>query len=676
MLTRSPYESDTASTAVFKSENRFMPDKTFKPFVPAETNLRELSFKSVFFGLILAAILGAANAYIGLKAGLTISATFPAAVIAIAVLRGFKGTVLEENILRTTATVGESLVAGAIFTLPAFLITGIWSSIDYWQSTLFMLVGGLLGVLFIIILRRTLVEEADLPYPESVACSEIVKAGQKGASGASYVFSAIGLGALIEFFKNSRGLQIVSENISGFFRLPDSIVRIAGKESAYTGGMFLTSPSTSPALMAVGYIIGPRLAAIAWTGGAFAWLFLVPLCVFLNGRLDLSTDVSQVFDDVWRGQVRLIAIGAMIVGAFYTLWGLRTSLLDGIRRAFSEQFGRTRTTANGIESAVPQLPTENRLRKDIPFGLVLVGIVLLMIPIIVIYLGFTGSVITSIVVAVVMIPTGFLFAAVAAYLIGVMGSSNNPVSGLTLPALVLAAVLMVIFGQTGRGGIAATLGVAAVVCCALGTAGLNQDLKIGQILGGTPWKMEASNLLSVITTSLVLAFPIIILHAGTPGGIGGSQLPAPQAGLMAALAQGIIGGKMAWPLLLFGAAFAIGLILIKSPSPTLIAVGMYLPFETTSAIFIGGVIKYVVDKALERRRLPKVEKERSENRGILLASGLVAGEAITGVVLAGLFLANVSLPKISDSALLGLLIFPIVMWVLIGIPLRKSKDQN
>jgi putative OPT family oligopeptide transporter len=649
-----------------KVEN--MAVNTFKPFVPAETNLTELSVKSVLFGLVLAAILGAANAYIGLKAGMTISATYPAAVIAIAVLRGFKGTILEENILRTTATVGESLVAGAIFTLPAFLISGIWSEIDYWQSTVFMLVGGLLGVLFIIILRRTLVEEADLPYPESVACAEIVKAGQKGASGASYVFGAMGLASMIEFLKNSRGLQLVSENISGFFRLPESIIKIAGRESSYSSGLFLTSPSASPALMSVGYIIGFRLAAIVWAGGAFAWFFLIPLAVFINGRLDLSADVGVIFEDVWRGQVRLIAIGAMIVGAFHTLFGLRKSLTEGIRRAFKEQFG---DRALGVAAS-----GSNRLQKDIPFGFVLAGIVVLMIPIVVIYYSFTGSVATSLVVAFVMVPTGFLFAAVAAYLIGVMGSSNNPVSGLTLPALVLAAVLMVIFGQTGQGGIAATLGVAAVVCCALGTAGLNQDLKVGQILGGTPWKMEISNLLSVVTTSMVLVFPLVILHQGTPGGIGGPQLPAPQAGLMAALSQGIVSGKMAWPLLLFGAAFAVGLILIKSPSPTLIAVGMYLPFETTSAIFVGGLIKFAVDWVCSRSQLTKDRREKVENSGILLASGLVAGEAITGVVLAGLYLVNITLPKVSQDPILGLLIFPLVMWVLIKLPLVRTKDAR
>ena len=234
--------------------------------------MREFTLRSLLYGLVLAALLGAANAYIGLKAGTTISATFPAAVIAIALMRIHKGTVLEENLLRTTATVGESLVAGAIFTIPAFLIAGIWEEIDYLQSTVFMLVGGTLGVLFVILLRRTLVDESDLPYPESIACAEITKAGQKGASGASYVFGAMGLGAFLEFFKNSRGYQIIGDTTSRFFRLPDSAITIDGKESVYQGGLFLGTPVASPALMSVGYIIGPRLAAVAWAGGAFAWL--------------------------------------------------------------------------------------------------------------------------------------------------------------------------------------------------------------------------------------------------------------------------------------------------------------------------------------------------------------------------------------------------------------------
>jgi len=630
------------------------------PLVPADSTMKEFTLRALLYGLFLAALLGAANAYIGLKAGTTISATFPAAVIAIALMRMHRGTVLEENLLRTTATVGESLVAGAIFTIPAFLIAGIWEKIDYVQSTIFMLVGGTLGVLFVILLRRTLVDESDLPYPESIACAEITKAGQKGASGASYVFGAMGIGALLEFFKNARGYQIVGDTTSRFFRLPDAVMTIDGKESVYQGGLFLGTPVASPALMSVRYIIGPRLASVAWAGGAFAWLCLVPLAAFLNGRFDWSGDMSVVFDDIWRRQIRLVAIGAMVVGAVHTLWNLRGPLVDGLSRAFLEQFRKKEHHA-----------AASRLQKDIPFAAVVAGIALLTVPVTAIYYSFTGNVAAAVVIAAAMIVTGFLFAAVTGYLIGVMGSSNNPISGLTLPSLILAALLIVAFGLTGEGGVAAALGVAAVVCCALGTAGLVQDLKVGQLLGGTPWRMEVSNVISVVVTSFVLAVPMMILHEGTPGGIGGAQLSAPQAGLMAALSRGIVTGTMAWPLLLFGAAFALGLILIKSPSPTFIAVGMYLPFETTTAIFVGGLIKWTFDAIRRRRGFTQDETDRTENKGILLASGFVAGEAMTGVLLAGLYLLSVNLPQASPSPWLGFLIFPLVFAVLALFPLRR-----
>ncbi len=644
-----------------------MPGKDFHPYVPAETSLAELSTRALFIGVVLASVMGAANAYIGLKAGMTISATFPAAVLAIALLRGLQGTILEENIVRTTATVGEALVAGAIFTLPAFIVTGIWGSFNYWESTVIMLVGGILGVLFVVLLRRVLIDESDLPYPESIACAEIVKAGQKGESGAIYVFGSMGVAAVIEFFKNSRGIKIFGENFSGFIPFKNSIISIGGKSETYSGGLYLQSPLASPALVSVGYIIGFELSAIAWAGGLFAWFFLIPLAAFLNGRIPAGADIATVFTDVWQNQVRMIAIGAMLVGAVHTLWGLRKPLVEGLARAFRD----LRNIRGGATSNV------SRLQKDIPFSWILIGLVLLTIPITGIYFFYTHDLIASICVAVIMIVTGFLFTAVAGYLVGVMGGSNNPISGLTLPSLVIAALLMVLFGITGKGGIAAALGVAAVVCCALGIGGsILQDLKVGHILGGTPWKMELGEIVSVIVTSFVLVFPMAILHAGTPGGIGGPQLPAPQAGLMAALSQGIVGGTMPWPLLLFGAAFAIGLILIKSPSPTLIAVGMYLPFETTSAIFVGGLLKYVFDTLRKTQKYSPLEMESSENKGILLASGLVAGEAITGVVLAGLFLLNFSLPTISNNPTLGLLIFVVIALILVVIPFKKKTHYE
>ncbi len=642
-----------------------MPSKDFKPYVPADTTLKELSIKALVIGVLLAALMGAANAYIGLKAGMTISATFPSAVIAIALLRAFKGSILEENMVRTTASVGEALVAGAIFTLPAFIISGIWKEFNYWECTVIMLVGGVLGVLFVVLLRRVLIDESDLPYPESIACAEIVKAGQKGESGAKYVFGALGIAALIEFFKNSRGLKIFGENFSGFIPFKNSLISIGGKPAEYAGGLFLQSPLASPALISVGYIIGFELSAITWAGGVFAWFFLVPLGVFLNGRFSLSGDIAGIFNDVWYTQVRMVAIGAMLVGAVHTLWGLRKPLFEGLARAFHD-----------LRSLGKSQLHLSRLQKDIPFAWILISIFFLLIPISAIYFYYTQNLLVAIIVAVIMTLTGFLFAAVAGYLVGVMGGSNNPISGLTLPSLVIAGLLMVVFGITGHGGIAATLGVAAVVCCALGIGGsILQDLKVGHILGGTPWKMEIGEIISVIITSFVLVAPMAILHAGTPGGIGGPNLPAPQAGLMAALSQGIVGGTMAWPLLLFGAAFAIGLILIKSPSPTLIAVGMYLPFETTSAIFIGGVLKYIFDKIRTSRNYSKDKMESTENKGILLASGLVAGEAITGVLLAGLFLLNISLPQICDSPTLGLLIFVVVAILLIAIPLRQKQTS-
>jgi putative OPT family oligopeptide transporter len=426
--------------------------------------------------------------------------------------------------------------------------------------------------------------------------------------------------------------------------------------------MYLQSPLASPALMSVGYIIGFDLAAISWAGGAFAWLFLIPLIAFISNTLPLTENYEQIFHDIWYNQVRMIAIGAMVVGAFHTLWKLRKPLLDGFHQTFKD----IRKISGG--------KVTSRLQKDIPLNLTLFGIALLTIPIVIIYYIFTQDIFASIVLAFIMIIFGFLFSAVSGYLVGIMGSSNNPTSGLTLPSLLIGAVLIVIMGISGKGGVAAALGVAGVVCCAIAVSGsLLQDLKVGHYLGGTPWKMEISYIVSTIIIAFILIIPIHILHIGTPGGIGGPNLPAPQAGLMSAIAQGIIGGKMAWPLLLFGAAFAVGLILIKSPSPTLIAVGMYLPFETTSAIFVGGIIKYIVDKIAQNKFAEKAQRDKVENTGILLASGLVAGEALTGVILAALFLINVQLPIISENALLGLIIFAVIFFILIKLPLNSAK---
>ncbi|MBN2135748.1 MAG: oligopeptide transporter, OPT family [Acidobacteria bacterium] len=672
-----------------------MADKEFKPYVPAKTDMKELTLRAVFFGAIFSVILGAANAYIGLKVGLTVAATFPAAVMAMAILKPMKGSVLEENIFRTTAAVGEALVAGAIFTLPAFILSGVWTEFKYVESTVLMLLGGILGVLFVIFLRRALIEDKSLGFPESVACAEIVKAGQSGKSGAGIVFGAIGISALIEFLKNSKAFQILDETVDKFYRLFEgSKINFAdpntGKELVSTGGLsggiMLRSPAASPAMMGVGYIIGIRLSAVVFAGGVFAWLFLVPLLnyVFGNQVIELLQSISHAkaldgsFQSVllWNSIVRPMAVGAMLIGAIYTLYSMRKSLLTGIARVVQD----IRSAKAGTKEKA------SRLDEDLPYNLVVMGIIALVIPIAVVYYTFCKSVIGAIVAALVMTIAGFLFAAVAGFLVGTIGSSNNPISGLTLTTLILAALMMVILGVTGQAGIAAVLGVATVVCCSSGVAGdITQDLKVGHILGGTPKKMEIAVIIGVIAAALFMVFPLQALH--NQSGIGSEALPAPQAGLMSMLSQGIVGGEMAWPLLIAGIGFTIGLILIKSPSPMLIAVGMYLPLQATFAIFVGGVIKWWIDRIKAKKKLSQKQSEAVENKGILLASGFIAGEAIMGILIAFAVIAmnldkseNLFGLDLSGGTLLGgwggLIIFALIAFLLIKLPLGDAKKTK
>ena len=659
----------------------------FKPYVSADTRMKEFTIPALVFGAILSIVLGAANAYLGLVAGMTVAATFPAAVMAMAVLKLFGGTILEENTCRTTAAVGEALVAGAIFTIPAFLIaknpeTGerIWSNIHYWESTLLMLVGGILGVLFVIFLRRVLIEDKTLPFPESVACAEIVKAGQGGATGAKYVFGMIGLSALLELIRNSFGMQLVKGYVQHFWQLPvvrnfqlmTSDLRAIVPASDKTGGIFIESPEASPAMVGVGYIIGPKLASIVFSGGVFGHMMLTPLFIFISGQFGPGTDWAQTTGAVWNSQVRPLAVGAMLVGAFYTLFKMRNSLGAGIARAFKDlsQIGK-----------VAEEGETSRIEKDIPYSITIIGIVALVIPIFFLYWHFSGDVVGAIVSALVMTVAGFLFAAVAGFLVGTIGSSNNPISGLTLSTLIVAAILMVAVGVKGAFGVAAVLGVAAVVCCSSGVAGdIIQDLKAGHILGGTPKAMEMGCMIGVVAAAFVMALVLQLLHTGYAemGGIGGEMLPAPQAGLMAMLSQGIITGQMAWPLVIMGALFAIGLILIGAPSPMLIAVGMYLPFHTTFAIFVGGIIKWAANSIIEKRKL---NKEKAENTGILLASGLIAGQALMGILIAATVVAGggkAILPKIIEGGnpWLAIVIFAILGWILIKIPTDNARRES
>ena len=675
-------------------------DTNFKPYVSADASMAELSVRALILGILMAVFLGAANAYLGMKAGQTISAIFPAAVIAAAAFRlpFFRGTILEQNIARTAASMGEALIAGAIFTIPAFLIVQVngqrlWTKFHYWDSTLIMLVGGLLGVLFIVLLRRTLVEDVTLPFPESAACVEIVKAGQKADSGAKHVFSALGIGAFIEILKNSSGFTIIRDVTSGFIQLPKSVVhhfnvdKVPIGDVTHQGAIPWSSPVASPALMGVGYIIGPKWAAVNFSGGVIAWLMLIPLILFadpdLARRLSLhgqAVGLEDLANSVWYNIVRPIAVGAMLVGSINTLWGMRESLAKGLLHSFRKQ----------RDASLGQGAATSRLEKDLNFRWVIAGIIVLLLPMIAIYYRYMHTLGGAVLSALVLVVTGFIFTAVGGYLVGIIGGSNQPVSGLTLSALIVAALMMLAIGQRGPAGMAAVLAVAAVVCCAASAGGsLIQDLRVGHLLGGTPWKMQVAEMISVTVISFVMVFPMIILHEGNIArggiGIGDQALPAPQAGLMAQLAKGIVGGDMPWGLLIMGMAFALMLILIKAPSPMLIAVGMYLPFETTFAIFTGGVIRWMADRWAAKRQMPENQQAAMVNTGTLLASGFIAGEALMGVAMSGLVL--VGLPSItrmltgkeelgllhSVGGWMSLLVFACVAYVLIRIPISTAE---
>jgi putative OPT family oligopeptide transporter len=654
-----------------------MEPKRYDPYVPASQSMAELTVKAVVLGVLMAIILGAANAVLGMRAGLTVAATFPAAVVAMAALRlpFLRGTILEENIARTTASVGEALVAGAIFTIPAFIISGAWDRIHYWPATAIMLIGGFLGVLFVIVLRRSLVVEADLPFPESLAASEIVKAGQGGQTGAKYLFGAMGLAGLWELLKNSNGIQLIQDSANRFVDLGRSTVQMFGVPAGYSGGLLLETPSASPALMGVGFIVGLRVASVLFAGAVLGWLLLVPLSLFLNPALAAGLAADQTMTDlafeIWSRQVRPLAVGTMIVAAFYTLWNLRSSLVGGIRQALS-----------GVAAGGADLGA--RTEKDLDFKKVFLAIALTAVPVFFLYQYFAQNIGGALILTVVMVVLGFLFAAVAGYLVGLIGSSNNPISGLTLSALLISALLMVAIGLTDVHGVAAVLAVAGVVCCAAGIAGdMMQDLKVGHILGGTPWRMEVAEIIGVLFAAMALAPILGVLHRVYV--IGSPELPAPQAGLMALLSRGIVGGEMAWPLVITGMFLALGLILMRAPSPMLIAVGMYLPFFSTAAIFVGGVFRWMMDTRLARKNAQPEERQRAENMGVLLSSGFIAGETLVAVILAFVVLGADFSPAIQSfrDAIdpgfgpwfwLGLVIYPVLAYLLAWLPIQKMRE--
>ncbi len=667
------------------------PPRKFRSYVPDNTTMPEFTLRAVLLGLVLTVILGAANAYLGLRAGMTIAATYPAAVIGMAVLRIMRGSLLEENITRTVGSIGESVAAGAIFTIPAFVISGAWPVFDfqhaYLKSSILMLVGGALGILFVTLLRRVMVEDPELPFPESVAASEIHKAGQQGSRAAKILFSNMGFGGLVyllgqfSLFSPSRDFTLnVGELGRSFVRLGRDATSPKLSAGAITT---MSAPAVSPAYLGVGYIIGPRLASLNFAGGVIAWGLLVPLILFLGGPtfvaqfLPAGATPDTTFwagqaDAVWKYIVKPIAVGGMLVGASFTLFRMRKSLASGMARAVSDLKKSAAAHAGTAR-------TDRDLNGKVVFG----GLGVVLLCMIALYTSYAGVLKGGIVAAIVMIVIGFFFAAVSGNLVGLIGSSNNPISGLTLATLVISALLMVLIGVSGMSGVAAVLGVAAVVCVSSAVAGeMLQDLKVGHILGGTPAKMEMGDFLGVAVASFAL-FPVLLLlnqaNINSGGiGFGDRQLSAPQAGLMAMLAKGIVGGEMAWPLIIVGVLMGISLIMIEVRSPMLFAVGMYLPLETTFAIFLGGVIRWITDRMRESRNFNEAQKARVENAGVLTASGFIAGEALMGIVIAVFKFKQWRLPVIFEHPhwVAGFIVLVILAIVMIRVPLANAGSPD
>jgi putative OPT family oligopeptide transporter len=666
------------------------PPKKHTPYVPETMEMKEFTFRALLIGLVMTAILGSANAYLGLKAGMTIAATYPAAVIGMALLRLMKGSLLEENIARTVGSIGESVAAGAVFTIPAFVMAGLWPGLtgeQYWKTVALMMIGGTLGILFVTLLRRVMVEDPELPYPESVAASEIHKAGQQGAKAAKILFANMGFGAFMFLLG---AVNVFSPNNTFPVRISDLgkklLLRTSTNPNVATtitgGASIFTAPDISPAYLGVGYIIGPRLAALNFAGGVLAWGLLVPLLTFTIGPYIQAAQPggqplswTLLAGAIYYSVVRPIAVGGMLVGATYTLFKMRKQLAVGMGRAISD-----------LKKSASVHAATNRTERDLPSKVVFAGVAVVFVAMIILYYYFisgagtlsTSKIISgSLVAAGVMVIVGFFFAAVSGNLVGMIGSSNNPVSGLTLCTLVIAALLMVALGVSGTGGVAAVLGVAAVICVSSAVAGeMLQDLKVGHILGGTPAKMQIGDLFGIVVASLVLFFPLAVLdkayHFGSPA------LSAPQAGLMAMLSKGIVGGDMAWPLVVVGILLGLAMIMIEVKSVMLFSVGMYLPLGTTFAIFVGGIIRWITDTLRNRRGFNEAQKARVDNAGVLTASGFIAGEALCGLVIAGLVGSgkDVTLVHWTPSIWASVAAFIVLMLVMVRVPLANAGSPD
>ncbi len=603
------------------------------PYIPTTQSLPEITIKALVLGVVLSVVLAAANAYLGLFAGMTVSASIPAAVISMAVLRLFQhSNILENNIVQTSASAGESLAAGVIFTLPAMIILNAWTEFNYWQTTLIAGLGGVIGVLFTIPLRRALIIETPLRFPEGVATAEVLKVGEAGGAGIRYLIYGSLIGAL--FKAGETGLRLWSATFEKAVFVKGSI--------AYFGS------NLSPALVAVGYIVGLNIAVLIFVGGALNWLVAIPIVALTQG-IPEGVSAVEAAGELWSSQTRYIGVGAMVVGGLWALIRLWKSLVRGIQAGMAAY----RRSRDGDDSDIP------RTERDTPMQWVAITLVLAAIPVAALFALFTESIGIGGFMAVVMLIAAFLFAAVAAYMAGLVGSSNNPISGVTIATILTSALLLVaLLGTDSAIGPAAAVLIGAVVACAAAIAGDNmQDLKAGHILGATPYKQQIMQIVGVVAAAFVMA-PVLTLllkayGIGIPTAAHPEPLAAPQATLMAAVAGGVFKGGLPWNMVAVGMVVAVLIIGLdlwlerresEFRTPVLaVAVGIYLPFELSVAIMLGGLIAWSVSRYNTGREAvappdtrPALKEARvaGDRNGLLFAAGLITGEALIGILLA------------------------------------------
>jgi len=600
--------------------------KDDQPVVLSAVTLPEITFKAVVLSILLAAVLAAANAYLGLFAGMTVSASIPAAVASMAILRLFRqSNILENNIVQTAASSGEALAAGVIFTIPALLLVGYWSVFDYWQTTMIALVGGLLGVLFTIPLRRALIVTARLRFPEGMATAEVLKVAAPDRIGASQteagrdfraLLSAACVGGAVKFGES--GLRLWTESLEGAMQV--------GRTVFYAG------LNLSPALLAVGFIIGLHTALVVFLGGVLGWMILMPALGLLSGLPPDRTGLTAAMA-IWSGQVRYVGIGAMLTGGLWTLTRLREPVWRAVQTL------RVAMQDRGAQFDI----VSSRTERDAPFWWIVAPFFFSLFPMAWLYTGVVNSPAIGLLMTAVMAVAAFLFSSVAAYMAGLVGSSSNPVSGVTIATIMLASLLLVLFMGAGHpAGPAAALVIGAVVCCAAAMGGDNlQDLKTGHLVGATPWKQQVMQVVGVLTGAMILAPVLSLLQAkygiGEPTVVHPHPLSAPQATLMAELTRSVFGAGLPWHLVGLGAAIGVVIILIdrrqeRQGSPfrypvLAVALGMYLPLKLSAAICAGGVIAGLAKQATGRGDEPS-------RRGLLFAAGLITGEALMGILLA------------------------------------------